>query len=632
MSTYAVKLRPSDNLRLKPHPGACNEPGFAAWCAERTARGERLAVDLFSGAGGLSLGLEAAGWTVAVSVDSDPRALETHRSGFPGLALGLDLGAEPDRERLTSLLRDVEVDLIAGGPPCQPFSRAGRSKIRSLVADGRRAPEDHRRELWRAFLDIVITVRPRAMLMENVPDMALGDDFKTVRTMIGCLEKAGYRTQLKFVDAWRFAVPQLRKRLILLARRDGRQFSWPDHAATTTTLADAIGDLPVLNVAADDIGDRRLVYTPKRISEFAGTMRGGMTGPVVWDHMTRPVRDDDRQIFELMTPDMLYTDVPVELRRYSVHTFDDKYKRLAWTTPSRSITAHLAKDGYWYIHPGQPRTLSVREAARIQTFPDHFRFAGTRSDAFRQIGNAVPPLLGKAAATALVVGAPADSRPSPSMVRAALTAWGRNRRADGDWHVLPGPRMTIPVAAGMAIGLRHAVSPADLIDLADALAVRAAPTRRDFNHLARLELRRGNAGAVNRMRALTESMPDWSDPADVALRLRMGPAESRTFRLLLGEDLLLDSQAVLRVAARVADTRSDRANRLTEGRVDLAVLSGSGEDAPLRTAALRLLGTTLCRERVVRCDRCPLRPNCAFGSSKTDDAPELELEDLSPRT
>ncbi|GLZ75401.1 hypothetical protein Afil01_02080 [Actinorhabdospora filicis] len=632
MSTYAVKLRPSDNLRLKPHPDACSESGFAAWCDQQRQKGRRLAVDLFSGAGGLSLGLEAAGWTVAASVDSDPRALETHRSGFPGLALGLDLSVTADRERLTRLLDGADIDLIAGGPPCQPFSRAGRSKIRSLVAGGSREPEDHRRELWRAFLDVVLTVQPRAMLMENVPDMALGDEFKAVRTMIGALEGAGYRTQLSFVDAWRFAVPQLRKRLILLARRDDGEFAWPEPASTMTTLADAIGDLPALDVATDDIGARRLAYRPETVSDFAGSMRDAMTEPVIWDHMTRPVREDDRQIFDLMTPDMLYTHVPVQLRRYSVHTFDDKYKRLDWAAPCRSITAHIAKDGYWYIHPQQPRTLSVREAARIQTFPDHFRFAGTRSDAFRQIGNAVPPLLGKAAAEALAAGTPRHTQTTPERVRGALTAWALAERAGTAWHVLPGEKMTIPVAAAMAIGLRHAASPHDLSTLATPLAGRKKLQITDLERLSRPGLRRNTAGVVHRLRSLGGSMPNWRDPADVMVSLRMGPAEARIFRLLLGEDLLLDGQGVLRVAARVAGTRSDRVNRLTEGRVDLAMLSGSGEHAPLRTAALRLLGTTLCRERIRHCGRCPLRAGCRSSIGDRDHDPELDFGQHPPRS
>jgi DNA (cytosine-5)-methyltransferase 1 len=128
-----VKLQRSDDLRLAEHPSACTPETFAEWCQQRRDAGERLAVDLFSGAGGLSLGLEAAGWTVAVAVDNDPKALQTHRHNFPGLALSHDLAEPAGRQTLVDLLSQTEIDLVAGGPPCQPFSRAGSSKIRSLV-------------------------------------------------------------------------------------------------------------------------------------------------------------------------------------------------------------------------------------------------------------------------------------------------------------------------------------------------------------------------------------------------------------------------------------------------------------------------------------------------------------------
>src|SRR5213078_103641 len=116
------------------------------------------------------------------------------------------------------------------------------------------------------------------------------------------------------------------------------------------------------------------------------------------------------EAFALLRPGQTYEDLPHRLRRYRADIFSDKYKRLEWNELSRSITAHLAKDGYWYIHPDQDRTLSVREAARIQTFPDWFRFAGEPSLRYRQIGNAVPPLLAERIADALHVALLAPKR------------------------------------------------------------------------------------------------------------------------------------------------------------------------------------------------------------------------------
>ena len=149
---------------------------------------------------------------MVLSVDSDEWALESHTHNFPSLALGLDLAVQESRDEVVDLFGDIEVDLIAAGPPCQPFSRAGRSKITSLVNLGLRDSVDVRKELWRAFLDVVERVRPQAVLMENVPDMALADDTIVLRAMINQLENAGYEVDARIVDSWVYGVPQHRQR------------------------------------------------------------------------------------------------------------------------------------------------------------------------------------------------------------------------------------------------------------------------------------------------------------------------------------------------------------------------------------------------------------------------------------
>nr|MDT0665598.1 DNA cytosine methyltransferase [Micromonospora sp. DSM 115978] len=218
-----------------------------------------------------------------------------------------------------------------------------------MVAQGLRPQHDSRRELWQSFLDVVIALRPRTVLMENVPDMALGDHLHAIRVIVGELEHNGYHTEISFMETWRHGVPQHRRRLILLARRDGEAFAWPRRfkEPDATTVGDAISDLPPLGLTT---GARRMQYSrPTDLGEFAKWMRVGAEDGVVHDHMTRPVRDDDREIFGLMTSKMLYTDVPERLQRYATNTFDDKYKRLDLHELSRTITAHIAKDGYWYI-------------------------------------------------------------------------------------------------------------------------------------------------------------------------------------------------------------------------------------------------------------------------------------------
>ncbi|GGW14778.1 hypothetical protein GCM10010264_60290 [Streptomyces globisporus] len=611
MSFYGVKLHRSDALQLDEHPDACTEETFAAWCKGRASSGARLAVDLFSGAGGLSLGLEHAGWTVAASVDSDRRARETHRANFPGLALGTDLGDTEQRRQLISLLQQAPIDLIAGGPPCQPFSRAGRSKIKSLVEAGKRDENDLRKELWRAYLDVVLQVGPRAVLMENVPDMALGDDFHVVRTIVEALEEDGYFTEVRLVDAWQYGVPQHRKRLIVLARNDSANFTWP--ASTDPVhLRQAIGDLPTLG-EEKPMGDRMLPYQfPSDASDFMTLMRKEVDDPgIVHDHMTRPVRADDLEVFKRMDHKTLYSDIPEHLRRYKADTFDDKYKRLHWDNYSRSITAHIAKDGYWYIHPEEHRTLTVREAARIQTFPDDFRFSGTRSDAFRQIGNAVPPRLGEAAATALK---PADAeQPGQNQWKAlhqALAAWGRQQRKGRSWFLYPGPHVQQAVALVVSMLGAERIGTRNLEWAVQRLKDRPKLTSKELQQLYAAVEDPKMLKRMERIEVLTSKRNIWQDTDELAVQLKLRPAETAIFRLLMGEDVMLPQQGPLRVAARVFASKSDRTNRLTDGRIELARLIGGGVDAPVRMAALRQLANTNCLPSEPYCASCPLLEWC----------------------
>lgn len=623
MGKYGVRLMRSDDLSLPRHSDGCDRENFAAWTAERVEEGAHLAVDLFSGAGGLSLGVEKAGWTVAAAVDNDPKSVQTHQHNFGGLAVQTDLSDPAARRSLVRLLRKAPpIDLVVGGPPCQPFSRAGLSKIRSLVRDGVRDENDERRELWQVFLDVVMKLKPRAVLMENVPDMALGDNYRAVRTMIERLECNGYYTDLRLVDAWQYGVPQHRKRLILLARNDVGRFHWPAKVSKRTTLAETIGDLPV---PAGEVGARSTPYAePQDLSDFARRLRDGAPDNVVWDHMTRAVRDDDREIFSMMASNTLYSEIPEALRRYSADTFDDKYKRLDWDDISRSITAHIAKDGYWYIHPEQARTLSVREAARVQTFPDRFRFVGTRSDAFRQIGNAVPPLLGTTAAVALKVQ-PDDVRPGRRLyplkrARAALTEWAAGRRETDEWFMMPGAGTTVPVALLAAL---LTTRPRDRAATAQALEQVRGKHRLDREALLSVEMTLPTVAArraVRRLEPLTSDPTSWTrSPGEIVELIGLKPAERDTFLVLCGLDVMLDSQAARRVASSFVGSESSNRFKLTDGRTDLARLMGAGDDAAARIAALRLIGSSMCREVAPTCDGCPLAKWCARAESLRPD-------------
>ena len=390
-------------------------------------------MDLFCGAGGLSLGLENAGIQVILAVDHDEHSVATHRANFPGLALDVDLSDSAGIEQVADLLEGLEIDVLAGGPPCQPFSLAGQPKLRSLVEQGIRPREDQRRDLWAAMLEIAERIRPKAVLMENVPGMALGDESEIVRTMAARLEDSGYFVDYRIVNASDYGVPQKRQRLIFVALRHGDGFVWPSATTSQVTVDDAIGDLPSLGTA---LGERCQAYGGS-VSDFQREARVGLPAEdsgIVWDHITRPVRDDDREAFGLMTSDTGYGALPERLRRYRSDIFCDKYKKLDGGGLSRTITAHLAKDGYWYIHPTENRTLSVREAARIQTFPDRFRFEGTRSHAFRQIGNAAPPALMAAVGKALAVALDCQDETPPPESHGALDTRREIHRRVLEWH------------------------------------------------------------------------------------------------------------------------------------------------------------------------------------------------------
>lgn len=580
-----------------------------------------IAVDLFSGAGGLSQGLEAAGYQVVLGVDTDEWALETHAHNFAGLSLAVDLGVAENRTGLAQMFDGIEVDLVAGGPPCQPFSRAGRSKIRSLVEDGARDALDGRKELWQGFVDIVEQVEPRAVLLENVPDMALGDDMVVLRRLIDRLESAGYEVDARIVDTWGYGVPQHRQRLILVGLRDDASFEWPE-PTDRVTVREAIGDLPELKVEPNTpVGRTSMPYGDPAMSDFARRARKDCNGDlaeVVHDHVTRAVRADDHEAFQLMVPGTLYSDLPEHMKRYRDDIFDDKYNRLDWNSYSRSITAHIAKDGYWYIHPEQHRTLTVREAARIQTFPDSFRFAGTRSHQFHQIGNAVPPALGEAIGIAILEATRRDVQalgPLPSKVRSKfrsrLAEWAEKDRDAAPWAY---PSDPWTAAVGLVLrpkGGSNWPGPADVLSLAPSFEVAtprllAAVVAMSEPGQQRTVLER-LASAVT---AVREDPNGWSSQ-DWQKSAGFGPAARAWHRALTGKSPgLIASTAVLRVTARLTGTDVDRQNRNSAGRMHVAKLVGGGSEATTLNAALHRLGQTVCTPESPSCHTCPVQDLC----------------------
>lgn len=627
---YGVKLVRGPYVRLEPHELACDDENDLDALAP--SLGGPLAVDLFCGAGGLSLGLAEAGFDVILGVDHDDDALETHRSLHPGLSVNWDLSDDDVVERIAGIVRRHSVTLVAGGPPCQPFSRAGRSLMRDLVRRGQRDGHDVRRDLWESFLGVVELSNPPAVVMENVPDMALDRSMVILRTMVERLEAMGYSVEERVVDTWRYGVPQFRQRLILVALADGVEFSWPTESEDRVTVDLAIGDLPEVEGGwRPDNGDGDDPVA-SGWSEYAGPLtsfqrraREGMArghGARVYDQITRPVRDDDALAFAQMGPETRYSDLDPELKRYRDDIFDDKYKRLDPNDVSRTITAHIAKDGYWYIHPYQDRTLTVREAARLQTFPDRVRFAGPPSSAFRQIGNAVPVALGRAIGGAVIdsLGRGRRAAISTQLISEELAGWWGSDQvpsalpwldADCRWQILQAEILWSRISRNHVrkawAAIRHLVDPAQTLE---ALPV----VRRMARQWQRAE----------RCDQLTETAewfienPDALNEDATAAELRCAPNVSAATadlacRVVPGdsEDPILAGFGVLRVAARFRGDDVDRRNKRSDGRLALARMIGGGETSHHAHLALIELAAEICGPTDPACGLCPLEMWCA---------------------
>ncbi|OHV31173.1 DNA (cytosine-5-)-methyltransferase [Parafrankia colletiae] len=631
-------------VRLEPHVDSCGDVRELEELVARlrTEDPQRLlAADLFSGAGGLSLGLEQAGLRVVLGVDHDPEATETHRHHFAGLTVDDDLADQSKVDEIAGLIRSLRLDVVVGGPPCQPFSRAGRSKIRHRVRLGLAEPHDRRRDLWESFLAIVRQAGPGCVLMENVPDMALDREMFIFRTIVHTLEELGYTVEARLVETSRYGVPQSRQRLVIAAMRAPMRFRWPDDTGRRVTVWNAIGDLPEVDGGWRPAGGAAgwSEYSPVHQTTFQRDMRTGVPAAEagrVYDHITRPVRPDDLQAFELMDERTLYSDLPDNVKRYRDDIFDDKYKRLGENDLSRTITAHIAKDGYWYIHPRQSRTLTIREAARLQTFPDHVRFAGPPSAAFRQIGNAVPPRLGEHLGQALVrsMTVPVASRPTTIELAGRLKAWFDSQGAAG----LPLPWLAATTRWQVVVGeILFGRVAADRIRLLWPLFARWQDPAATIEAEADFLRASGWIGREHRAEQLLDAAdwltknPDALDAPDPTGKIPHVTASVLDLAVLTVPSVDIDAspepvlvgRGVLRLAARHDGSDVDHRNRMSDGRLAVARLIGGPGTAREAHLALVALASSMCRPNAPRCTECPLTTTCqrSTGAGTGAEAP-----------
>lgn len=380
-------------------------------------------IDLFAGAGGASEGFVRAGFRVLGAVEIDEAAARTYRLNHPSLPdnriLVQDIRTLP-RGALRRLAGGRTLDVLTGSPPCQGFSTAGfRSK---KTVTGYRPDDDERNFLYEDMVCAALELRPRLFLMENVPGMqsAKREDLSFLEAAARALRDQGsYRTEIWRLNASSFGVPQDRIRCFLVASRlpvmparpteeyqDTRRSDLDLEALPPVTLMEAIFDLPTRDAGTGAGVEQREVSDVASDPRFRryltkfGILRAS---PLLYQHTVRYHNPRDLELYGLLRPGedsihLLEKHGREDLMRYRRDVFDDKYARLRGERPCKTIVAHLAKDGNGYIHPNQVRSISFREAARVQSFHDGYIFCGSPSDQWIQLGNAVPPVMAEAIA------------------------------------------------------------------------------------------------------------------------------------------------------------------------------------------------------------------------------------------
>ncbi len=313
-------------------------------------------IDLFCGAGGLSVGFDKAGFQNIFSVEFNPEFAKTYKRNFPSHRLLVEDIRDISNERVRELVGDKEVDIIIGGPPCQGFSIAGNI--------GRTFIDDERNRLFKEFVRFVSEVKPKMFIMENVAAMATHLKGKTIKAIVDAFEHAGtgYKVKWEVLNTVNYEIAQERRRIVVVGVRLDlkKEFEYPTHSQNIKTIKDVIDDLPRLASGEKSSipNHNAMAHSAQMLEKMSYVKDGG-----------------DR------------SDIPEELRPKSGDV--RKYIRYDSKKPSVCVTGDMRK----IFHYEQNRALTCRELARIQSFPDSFIFEGTSIQIQQQIGNAVPPKL-----------------------------------------------------------------------------------------------------------------------------------------------------------------------------------------------------------------------------------------------
>lgn len=401
-------------------------------------------IDVFSGAGGLSEGFFNCNFNPVAHVEMNNFAAETlkTRSCYYYLKKidNLDLyydylrgnitrdelyGAVPEEVLNTVINAEIsdktykkifdkidnimkqdgieEIDVLIGGPPCQAYSLVGRASAPGGME------EDPRNDLYIQYARFLNKYKPKMFVFENVPGMLTAKKGLIWKRIQQRLKTVGYNIEYRLVNSHDFGVLQNRKRIIIIGWRKDLELRYPDFSTIeiNAVVNDLLIDLPQLEPGEEN---NEYLANPSNYLIETGIRN---ENDVLTDHQTRNIRDVDREIYRIainMWNDnhgrLRYTDLPVRLQFHNNNTsFLDRFKVVEGDMESaHTMLAHISKDGHYYIHPDieQARSLSVREAARIQSFPDDYYFEGPRTAKFVQIGNAVPPLMAKGIANSIL--------------------------------------------------------------------------------------------------------------------------------------------------------------------------------------------------------------------------------------
>lgn len=305
-------------------------------------------------------------------------------------------------------LGDNKLDGIIGGPPCQAYSTIGRGSNKAKKST------DKRIYLYKHYLDFLKRYKPKFFIFENVKGLLSFKDLKEkllLPQIISEFNKCGYKVEYKLVDASEYGVVQKRERLILVGYRKDLILSnsffdyLVKYREVAPTIRELFEDLPSIK-SGEESHKYHCDSSSKFIEKYIRNKENILT-----QHIARMHNKNDLRIYELVLKakkngkNLRYIDIPEKLQTHSNKTsFLDRYKALDYDSVSHTVVAHISKDGHYYIHPDikQNRSITVREAARIQGFPDNFYFEHSRTAAFKQIGNAVPPILSKKIAMAII--------------------------------------------------------------------------------------------------------------------------------------------------------------------------------------------------------------------------------------